>query len=278
MQPPFGLDPIVFACLVATPVVLLTGAGVLVALVVDVAIVLVMLAVRRTRAQRFLRRHPDVGRQGVRPTLVVYLRGLGDFANGAAANRWLWDVADAPPLPVRQAEPPTELDLGTDEYVDAVVPLAREELDKEGARVLFVGNSRGAGVLLKALDRLRRTPPLWKGNVAGAVFLSGPFDDAEHVAVHRYGSMAGKWLARYVVPRLGFRPLTMPPPADPLPYPCLFVLSKGDTSLSPDGIRAAHVAAGGTLVELVNAPHSMIWATDADLLTTRRACDTMLMC
>jgi len=333
--PTFGLDPIAWRVLTLEPLIAgfcllvlrlpLSITGVI-ALFAGIAIVASQIGQARMRAADFMHRVPSTllgaGAGAAKPTRVLYIPGLGEALiypkpsrpgqRPLLLYRWLWDTPGASPLPARMIEPPAgwHIDLGSPAYVASVLDAIEAELlGKPHARLLVVGNSRGAGVLLYALTYAGLQRPKLRavlGQIVGAVFLVGPFDSIEQTLGHRYGRWAEwlatkdpwlavahgephrfEWLARTFPFANRFDGPGRFPLKDmgkwtaeiPLPFSVLFVTSKADTALRPAAVRAAHDAVRvgvdkkKMLLELTAAPHSLLWADDIDLLAIRHACD-----
>jgi hypothetical protein len=222
-----------------------------------------------------------------RPTLVIYVPGLGTNATPRTLlnNRWLWDEHEENPLPVREILPPPNgrrffglsPDLGSPAYVAKTVEAIVEEARYPNARILLVGNSRGAGVLARAVctDAVRA---VGAKTIVTVVFLVGPYESLWNTLRHRHGVLGACCLTPIAM-CAGFLPASLHLEAMQLPWPLLFVTSKGDTEMPPDAVHRAAVRLNGRrnfVTHLATAPHSIIGASDRELLWVRTACDTML--
>lgn len=202
-------------------------------------------------------------------THVVYVPGLGtDYVEppNARWHRWLWDDNNTMQrLPVTVVTPHAagvaSSDLGSPTYVTAVVNIVTK-LASEGHSILLVGQSRGAGVVTRALMELIQQPQ--PPSLLRAICLMGPFDTTDHVLEHRYGRRIAKlvaWYARRYQPPVHVRASTLAKDAGKR-WPILFVTSNGDTNIPPSAVEAAAQAFGGKLLILgPKVPHSLI---DAD--------------
>lgn len=206
---------------------------------------------------------------------VIFVPGLNaEWVDAERFFSWLWDKSarsDSVPVPVTTITPKAarvwRWDLGTDRYVDAVVDAVREAATNGERRILLVGNSRGAGVVARALYKIRtdETKKIPLSAIAGAVCLMGPYHTVRGVVAHRYG----RWLARvpllvpFLTRVLRFQPESQEPAPDAHlvgeTWPVLFVTSTGDTNIPADAVD--HVAKGyrGRLMVLGReVPHSIL--------------------
>lgn len=222
-----------------------------------------------------------------RPTRVIYVPGLGTDVTPRALldNRWLWDEYEEKPLPVREILPPPTSrrffglspDLGSPAYVAKTVEAIVEEARSPNARILLVGNSRGAGVLVRAVctDTVRAIGP---DIIVGVVFLMGPYESLWDTLRHRHGRLAACCLTPLAM-GAGFLPASLHMDDTQLPWPLLFVTSKADTEMPPAAVHRAATRLGGltkVVPELATAHHSIKAAPDSELLWVRAACDSML--
>lgn len=189
--------------------------------------------------------------------MVIYVPGLNVPRWMVWTVAWLWaDSVATPPLVVEVRTPwwrPWFSDLGTPYYVGAV----REAIMAQpvGARIWLVGNSRGAGVVLKAADGLGDL------RVTRVIALMGPYDSVRGVLTHRFGA----WWASVLQPLA--EQLYAPAELAPMPRKCSsttvykFITSDEDTSLSPEFVKRVAAAVGGDLLVLPSAPHSIAFTS-----------------
>jgi hypothetical protein len=185
------------------------------------------------------------------PTVVIYVPGLGVFPWMSWKLAWVWgdSVTDTRVVEVRPPWPwwmPFG-DLGTPEYVAAV--RAAIGAQATNATIWLVGESRGAGVILKAYNPAET-------RIKRVVMLMGPYDTVRGVLVHRWGRLLGLYGAILAAPF--FWPHAFSHglgKAHQHKNLFKFVTSETDTALPP----AEEV--DGELLVLPDAPHSIGFAS-----------------